>query len=281
MTQLEGAGGGGLVPWALITGYGTRDAVGANAHFTSAYLPISSCVSWRQRRADGSDGGVLRPPVFQHRRHRRGARARLGLPPSTWISSAPRSGSWRRRLRPGSLAAAGRGRRAVQGSGAAPCCARSARADRSGVDFYLAATKLLMGESLLVNATVRETRANQFGLLGFGGDRWQRLHAAVRGLGGAAADTAASPSAPTPHQADDLGFAQEDTAFDIFIACFLDKHLSATLVWPFSCGQRTDRPTRQPEQHVPFLAGRLLMTRVRSLQPCRAAGDADGLRQRL
>ena len=26
VSQLEGAGGGGLTPWALITGYGTRDS---------------------------------------------------------------------------------------------------------------------------------------------------------------------------------------------------------------------------------------------------------------
>lgn len=40
-----------------------------------------------------------------------------------------------------------------------------------GVDFYLAATKLFLAQSLLVSATVGATRANQFGLLGFGGDR--------------------------------------------------------------------------------------------------------------
>ena len=34
VTQIEGAGGGGLAPWAVITGYGTRDAIGANAHYT-------------------------------------------------------------------------------------------------------------------------------------------------------------------------------------------------------------------------------------------------------
>lgn len=40
-----------------------------------------------------------------------------------------------------------------------------------GVDFYIAGTKLLLAESLLLNATVRATKANQFGLLGFGGDQ--------------------------------------------------------------------------------------------------------------
>jgi len=34
VSQIEGAAGGGLTPWALITGYETRDAIGANAHYT-------------------------------------------------------------------------------------------------------------------------------------------------------------------------------------------------------------------------------------------------------
>src|SRR3954463_1391083 len=35
VSQAEGAGGGGLTPWALITGYGTRDSYGANLHATA------------------------------------------------------------------------------------------------------------------------------------------------------------------------------------------------------------------------------------------------------
>src|SRR5205807_3768361 len=34
VSQIEGAAGGGLTPWALITGYETRDAIGANGHYT-------------------------------------------------------------------------------------------------------------------------------------------------------------------------------------------------------------------------------------------------------
>ena len=35
---LEGAGGGGLVPLAFISGYGSSDSWGANAHFTDIQL---------------------------------------------------------------------------------------------------------------------------------------------------------------------------------------------------------------------------------------------------
>src|SRR3954462_5564483 len=39
VSQVEGAGGGGLANWALITGYGTRDGIGANVHYTAVPLP--------------------------------------------------------------------------------------------------------------------------------------------------------------------------------------------------------------------------------------------------
>src|SRR4249919_3410949 len=34
VSQLEGAAGGGLTPWAVIGGYGTRDEIGGNAFYT-------------------------------------------------------------------------------------------------------------------------------------------------------------------------------------------------------------------------------------------------------
>jgi len=36
--DIDGAGGGGLVPWALITGYGTDESWGANVHDTEVLL---------------------------------------------------------------------------------------------------------------------------------------------------------------------------------------------------------------------------------------------------
>lgn len=36
VTQIEGAGGGGLMPWAVITGYGTDHQVGASAFYSHA-----------------------------------------------------------------------------------------------------------------------------------------------------------------------------------------------------------------------------------------------------
>ena len=41
-------------------------------------------------------------------------------------------------------------------------------AKRNGVDFYVSATKLFLGNSVLLNGTLRATKANQNGLLGYG-----------------------------------------------------------------------------------------------------------------
>ena len=46
VTELEGSGGGGLVPWALITGLGTNDEVGASADCTYVkpqHFALTSC----------------------------------------------------------------------------------------------------------------------------------------------------------------------------------------------------------------------------------------------
>src|SRR5258707_12180775 len=51
--EVDGAGGGGLVPWAMITGYGTRESVGANAHETFVTTP-----DFRLNSA-GAAGGFL------------------------------------------------------------------------------------------------------------------------------------------------------------------------------------------------------------------------------
>ncbi len=103
------------------------------------------------------------------------------------------------------------------------------------VDFYIAATKLyfaaVAGRNLLVDFTVRRTRANQFGLLGFGGDQRSRFSYEPEGsiavflardilFGG---EYRAKPS--------DLGAFREDDAHDIFVAWNPFKPLTLTLAY--------------------------------------------------
>jgi hypothetical protein len=39
VSMIDGAGGGGITPWATITGYGTKDGINGDVHYTYANLP--------------------------------------------------------------------------------------------------------------------------------------------------------------------------------------------------------------------------------------------------
>jgi hypothetical protein len=100
-----------------------------------------------------------------------------------------------------------------------------------GADFYVAATKLFLAESLLVNATVRATKANQFGILGFGGDRDHGYSAEFEGSAAYLLTRRLAIGAELRTKPDNLGFAREGPAYDVFAAYFLSKHVSATLAF--------------------------------------------------
>ena len=61
--DLEGSGGGGLVPLAFISGYGSSDSWGANAHFTDIQLKDF------QLRAYGVAVGALDRVEVSYTRH--------------------------------------------------------------------------------------------------------------------------------------------------------------------------------------------------------------------
>lgn len=46
VVTVDGAGGGGITPWATISGYGTRDGINGGLHYTYAYLPNYSLSSY-------------------------------------------------------------------------------------------------------------------------------------------------------------------------------------------------------------------------------------------
>src|SRR3984893_13702221 len=62
-SDLEGSGGGGLVPLAFISGYGSSDSWGANAHFTDIQLKDF------QLRAFGVAVGALDRVEVSYTRH--------------------------------------------------------------------------------------------------------------------------------------------------------------------------------------------------------------------
>lgn len=177
-SDLEGSGGGGLVPLAFITGYGSNTSWGANAHFTAIQLRDLNLhtygvsagaldrleLSYTHQQLDITgtplDGLGVRQDVF-------------GLKVKLFADALYGQDSWLPQLAVGAQYKHNDGIKHSQSVGLPGLInpvQLGAQAEHS-TDIYFAATKVFLAQSLLVNAVVRETKANQFGLLGFGGDR--------------------------------------------------------------------------------------------------------------
>jgi hypothetical protein len=103
--------------------------------------------------------------------------------------------------------------------------------DSSGADYYIAATKLFLNYNLLVDTTVRFTKANQTGILGFGGDKNNDYQAEFEGSVAYLVDKHFAVGAEYRTKPNNLGFAKEDDWFDVFGAYAINKHLSATIAY--------------------------------------------------
>jgi len=177
-SDLEGAGGGGLVPMAFITGYGSNTSWGANAHFTniqlrdihlytygvSAGLLDRFEVSYTRQQLDFTSTALDGLGVYQDV---------FGLKIKLLGDAIYGQDTWLPQLAVGAQYKHNDGIKHAESVGLAGLInpeQLGAQAEHA-TDIYLAATKVFLGESLLVNAVVRETKANQFGVLGFGGDR--------------------------------------------------------------------------------------------------------------
>lgn len=225
-SMVEGSAGGGLVPWAVLSGYATREQVGATAFVTRLNLPDyrldahGAALTWHNRlelsvardrldlgtlgKAIGMPGAALRQDVF-------GAKLRL-------VGDAVY----------GPLPQISLGVQHKHNLDFATPKLVGARRDR-GTDVYLSATQVLLagaaGYNLLWNVTLRSTDANQFGLLGFGGDRGGRR---LVGEGSLALllDPHVAVGAEYRQKPDQLSFARENNASDLFVAWFPGKHVS-------------------------------------------------------
>lgn len=105
-----------------------------------------------------------------------------------------------------------------------------ARSDQ-GADFYLAATKLFLAQSLVLNATVRLTRANQIGILGFGGDRNNAYQPQFEGSAALLLSRTVAVGAEYRTKPSNLSFARESDWYDAFVTWSPSKSLSLTLAY--------------------------------------------------
>lgn len=235
VVQVEGAGGGGLVPWALISGYGTRDSWGANAHITRVSTQDYSLNTYGVTAGLGD-----RIELSLARQQFRGSVAPLDqlkleqdIVGIKWRVAGDAVLEQDSLLPQIAVGAMFKRSAPVQGLGALGISnvKQLGAKDDHGADVYVAATKILLDKSLLVNATVRATRANQMGLLGFGGDKNDasklKLEASLAYLlhrqWVAGVEWRGKPA--------NLGVDPEKHAWDAFVAWFPSKHLSVTAAY--------------------------------------------------
>ena len=113
-----------------------------------------------------------------------------------------------------------------------PAVVRAVGARRDdGVDVYVAATKLFLAQGVLLSGAVRATQANQFGILGFGGDRRSGYSAQFEGSAAWLVTRRLVVGAEYRTKPDNLRFAHEGDAFDVFGAYAFTKTLSLTLAY--------------------------------------------------
>jgi hypothetical protein len=216
----------------VIGGYGTRDQFGGNAFLSHVEiddyrLEVQGVVvglfdrlelSYARQRFDTRQVGAalglgagftIRQEVF-------GAKLRLAgdavLDQDRWLPQLALGLEHKRNNRGGLLRAIG------------------AR-DDEGTDVYFSATKLFLGQSMLLNATLRATKANQTGILGFGGDRRDSYRLEPELSVAYLLNRHLAVGGEYRFKPNNLGIAREDDWWDLFLAWAPNKHLTLTLAY--------------------------------------------------
>ncbi len=231
VSQIEGAAGGGLTPWAVIGSYETRDQIGANAFYTSVETQDYRITS------QGVLVGLYNRVELSYARQDFDTQAvgtALGLGYGYTISQDTvgvkvriigdailDQDHWWPQVSVGAQFKSNKNGALIKALGA--------RDDQS-TDYYVSATKLYLAHGLLVNGTLRATKANQFGILGYGGID-NDYHLQFEGSLAYLVNRRLAIGAEVRTKPDNLAVAKEGAGVDLFAAYALNKHLSLTLAY--------------------------------------------------
>ena len=229
ISTIEGQGGGGLTPWALITGEETNRGVGATVHVTGVELPDYRFISYgaavgffdrfevsytRERFDTENVGAALGlGKGFTFDQDVVSAKVRIAgdavYDQDKWIPQIALGAIWKHNDRSAIVRALG------------------AR-DDTGWETYASATKLFLGESLLVNGSLRWTNANQTGLLGFGGKLNDDHELEGEASVGYLLTRSIVVGGEYRMKPNNLAVAKEDDWVDVYAAWAISKNLTLT-----------------------------------------------------
>lgn len=224
-TMIEGSAGGGIVPWAVINGYGSSGEWSATAMATGAYVDdftlkvIGASLSFdnrfelsvaRQTFDLDTMGGELGQDIFGVKYKLAGELLYTAMPQITLGAQYKRVDDFA----------------IPQAVGAR---------DDWGLDVYVAASKVffdaIAGRNVLLNGTVRATKANQTGLLGFGTQTNHDYQFVLEASAVVLLTDNVALGIEYRQKPDELAFAREDDWQDVFLAWFINKHLSVVTAY--------------------------------------------------
>ena len=232
ISTVEGQGGGGLTPWAVVTGNETDRGIGGTAHVTAIDLPDYSFLSYgaavglfdrfelsyTRQEFDTEDVGAALGlgQGFTFAQDIWGAKVRVAgdavYDQDTWMPQVAVGVNWKQNNQGAVISAIG-------GS------------DNEGWETYASATKLFLDSSLLLNGTLRWTNANQTGLLGYGGN----LNDDHELMGEFSAGYMLAPDivvgAEYRMKPNNLGIAKENDWLDLYAAWAVNHSLTLTAAY--------------------------------------------------
>ncbi|GAB3029424.1 DUF3034 family protein [Bowmanella dokdonensis] len=263
ITSFEGTAGGGITPWAMIAGYGSREEIAGTAALqqldlgeyqlrtfgaaVGIYDRVELSVQ-RQNLKIGSGivgnvfnlltaGAVDTAPGTDIEQDIVGLKVKLFgdaiFDQDTWIPQVSAGVQYKKNrdfatslpLSDGTIPLPGTGVPMLLGAG-----------EDSGTDLYLSASKLwlgaAMGNNLLMNLTARMTKANTFGLLGFESATDDGYKLEWEGSLALLPSPSTAIGVEWRTQTNRLGgLAEEKTVTDLFIAYFPSKDWSLTAAY--------------------------------------------------
>jgi hypothetical protein len=231
-SSIEGGAGGGITPWAVLSGYGERDEWGADVFATR--------VETADYRLDVAGIGV----AFDNRIELSYARQHFDLGTLARNLNLPQNSLSQdifglkvrlfgdliyEQLPQVSLGVQYK----RQKDFLIPSLVGAQRSEDT--EGYLSASRLILGGAfgynLLLNGNLRYSRANELGLLGFGGDRRDRHSVLKEGSVAVLFNPRWALGVEYREKPDNLSFAGESDWADLFLGYFPNKNLALVLAY--------------------------------------------------
>ena len=218
-TQIEGSAGSGIVPWAVITGTGTEDEIGGSAFATGVFVDDLRLTSL------GAAVGLYDRVELSF------AHQRLEVRP---LDRDVKQNVFGLKLRLAGDLVYGR----------VPAIAIGTQVkhvldfevpelvgadDDWGIDVYAGATRLfldaILGHNVLISGNVRASRANEIGLLGFGGPGRDNYQFHFEGAAALFLTRRVALGFDFRQKTSNLRAFDEDPWMDVFLAVVPTRHL--------------------------------------------------------